>query len=132
VLTADVRASIVKLVAQGNYLETAAAANGVSKQAIHAWMKTAARKEDPELQEFLIAIEKAKAESEAYDLRKIGMSDEWQAAAWRLERRSPDRWGRKARLDASITNTDPSQARVTWTEILESAILPAGDTGEDD
>ncbi len=30
----------------------------------------------------------------------------WQAAAWRLERRFPERWGRKDRVDATVRNAN--------------------------
>lgn len=82
----------------GAYVETAAAAAGISKQTLYTWLRRAVdeNEEDPIFAKFAAAVEEAQALAEVRDIALIGKAAEtqWQAAAWRLERKSPERWGR--------------------------------------
>lgn len=100
-LTPEVARTIADYVKAGNYIETAAAAAGISKQTLYSWMKAGARATAGPHREFLDAVEKAQAESEVTDVLRISVAakSQWQAAAWRLERKNPDRWGRKDRQE---------------------------------
>jgi hypothetical protein len=88
----------------GNYLETAAAYVGVSKQTLFNWLRRGARGQEKICVEFLDSVKKAQAESEIRDIATIVAASKttWQAAAWRLERKHPGRWGRKDTLRADI------------------------------
>jgi hypothetical protein len=98
-LTDELMVNIVNMVRAGNYIETAAAMYHVSKQSIYQWMKRGNEEPGTIFAKFTDALKAAWAESEARDVVGIGDSDQWQAKAWRLERKFPDRWGRKERLD---------------------------------
>ena len=116
-LTAEMQESICTALRAGNYMETAAAMNGVSKVSIYSWLKRGARERDrlatssrqkastseAQYLAFLNAVEKAQAQSESRDVALIGRAAEtqWQAAAWRLERKHYTRWGRKQQLEHS-------------------------------
>jgi transposase len=114
-LTPDIQVKIVDALKMGNYIETAAALAGINKTSIYEWLKRGARelervennpnarirKEEEPFVKFSNAVQKAQAESEQRDLliiAKAGQTD-WKASAWRLERKYPQRWGRKERLD---------------------------------
>jgi transposase len=93
---------IVQLLRAGNYKEIAARAAGVGTSTLYRWLETGEadheHDRDTPLREFWDAVEKAQAEAEATDLAliaKAARSGQWQAAAWRLERKFPDRWGRR-------------------------------------
>jgi len=60
----------------------------------------------------LYAVEKAQAGAEMTSIALINRASEmqWQAAAWRLERKHPDRWGRK---------TVPDEEQKLRNEMLE-------------
>lgn len=104
----------------GNYIETAAAFAGLTKSTVYEWMKAGARENqrrengeepDPAMDakaEFSNAVEKALAEAEVRDVLLIGKAAEreWQAAAWRLERKFPARYGRKVQADVQATVTN--------------------------
>lgn len=108
-LTKRTSDKICGMIRLGNYVETAAAYGNISKQTFYNWMRAGAKEE--ELREkgnpktpgtdayvkFVHDIEMALAESETRDVAVIhrASSTQWQAAAWRLERRFPQRWGRK-------------------------------------
>lgn len=113
-LTPDLQEKICQAIRAGNYLETAAAYAGISKKTLHEWMRRGrretervekaegrarVRKKEAPFVEFLHSVEKALAEAEVRDVILIGKAAEvnWQAAAWRLERKFPDRWGRRER-----------------------------------
>lgn len=91
--TAD---KVISYLARGNYLETAAAAAGVSKSTVYEWMKRGMRSRRGPYRDFVEAVEKAQAESEVLDLarlEKLSLKGDFRAITWRLERRNPRRWG---------------------------------------
>lgn len=120
-LTPSVEKKVIKALKDGNYIETAAALAGISKSSIYEWLKRGAReiqrlednprarlkKEEEPFVRFSDAVEKAQAMAEARDLSLIGQAAEgdWKAAAWRLERKFPDKWGRKDRLAAELEHS---------------------------
>jgi len=97
ILTPELLASIETYVKGGNYIETACALAGVGRSTYFSWMKRG--KDEPEsiYGEFLDSMEKAAAWSEARDVQLITEASRknWTAAAWRLERKFPGRWGRQ-------------------------------------
>ena len=111
-LTPEIQDRILRLVRAGNYLEVAAAASGVRKATLLEWLRRgereAASDEDTVFARFSGEVLTAQAEAEARDVTLIAKAgtEEWQAAAWRLERKFPGRWGRRDRHDVSITD-DP-------------------------
>lgn len=110
-LNYGVQEKIVQAIKAGNYIETAAAYAGISKSTLYEWLKRGERenqrvaknpryrikKSEKPYVEFSNAIEKALAEAEIRDVAIIGKAaeEQWQAAAWRLERKFPDKWGRR-------------------------------------
>jgi transposase-like protein len=90
------RAVILESLKKGRSIQATASLAGVNKSTIYRWLKRA-RKGDEAFIEFLEQIEYAQAqfEAEAVDaIRKKGKEGAWQAYAWMLERKHPDRWGR--------------------------------------
>lgn len=86
---------VIDLIRVGNFVETAAAACGVHRATLYRWLERGDRQREGVLRDFSDAVAKAQAESESRDLlliAKAALSD-WRAAAWRLERRWPRRFG---------------------------------------
>jgi len=119
-LTPEMRDRIATAIRAGVYVETAAAMTGIHKDTFYYWLKRGAAGRDQGVvnlyTEFSDAIEKATAEGEA---RLVGMvskaaSNQWQAAAWMLERKSPARWGRRD----SLQHQGEVQVRVVRAEAL--------------
>ena len=83
----------------GAYVETAAACAGIHKDTFYEWMKKGARGQQPYVA-FAEAVTRAVAESESRDLATVLKASVkyWQAAAWRLERRFPEKYGRFDRV----------------------------------
>ena len=89
-LTPELQAKIVEAIAAGNYIETAAAYAGVNKTTIYDWMRRGGRTSKGIYHEFSNAVTRALAQAEMRDVLIIGQAakENWQAAAWRLERSS--------------------------------------------
>lgn len=118
-LTPELQAKIVSAIAAGNYMETAAAYAGISRDSLYEWLKRG-RKERLRIEagmpknrretryaEFSEAVEKSMAQAEVADIAVIGMaaaSGQWQAAAWRLERKYPEKYGRRDRMELSAAS----------------------------
>lgn len=99
--TPEVTSKILSAIRGGNYIETAAAWAGVNKQTIYDWLRQGAAATTGPFREFSDAVGEALAHAEIVDLQNVAEAAKkgnWQAAAWRLERRNPSRWGRKDRV----------------------------------
>lgn len=93
---------IVLALRQGAYVETAAAAAGINKTTLYDWLKRGARGEEP-FATFSADIEAAQADAELRDVKLVGEAakTDWRAAAWRLERKFPKRYGLQSRHEVS-------------------------------
>lgn len=119
-LTDEIQRIIVETLQVGATFEAAAGRSGIAVQTIHEWRRRG-RGEDkdrpstPRLAAFAAAVEKAMADAETGcvgTIRKASRT-QWQAAAWLLERRHPDRYGRADRhqveMRAHVTTEDPRE-----------------------
>ena len=137
-ITPELIGQLASVLLRGAYVETAVAHCGISKATYYAWTRKGAderkhilnggqpRKTFGLYLELLNAVEKAMADAELVDLRVISdaavKEKTWQAAAWKLERRNPSRWGR---VRHEVTGKDGGPIEVkTWAEL---AAIAAGD-----
>jgi len=90
----------VDLIRAGNYLEVAATAAGIHRSTLYRWMRHGRDQKRERYRKFLNQVEKAQAEAEARDVAIIAKAapDDWKAAAWRLERKAPRRYGPRVQL----------------------------------
>jgi hypothetical protein len=121
-LTKELTEEIAKYLRAGNYIETTAALVGINRDSIYEWLKRGAaeqerlmknprariRKREQIFVEFSDTVKKAQAQSEAMLVGLVGKAAEknWTAAAWRLERKFPDKWGRTER-NVATAQDDP-------------------------
>ena len=121
-LTTELTEEIAKYLRAGNYIETTAALVGINRDSIYEWLKRGAaeqerlmknprariRKREQIFVEFSDTVKKAQAQSEAMLVGLIGKAAQknWTAAAWRLERKYPDKWGRTER-NVATAQDDP-------------------------
>ena len=105
-LTPQIQANIVKLIQMGSYVNIAASAVGIGERTFYDWMAKGKEGKKPYVQ-FSQAIEKAKGECETLLLSKLMKAidqGDWKAAAWMLERKYTERWGRPIQVDHTQTN----------------------------
>ena len=80
---------LIKYIEAGNYIITACDAVGIHKDTFFDWLK--------EKSDFSDSIKKAESKAIARNVMIIQKAAQtsWQAAAWFLERKDYERWGRK-------------------------------------
>jgi hypothetical protein len=98
-LTPELQEKILLHLRLGAYVETAAACSGIHKDTFYEWMRKGARGQMP-YAAFAEAVHKALAEAESRNLATIlkASGKYWVAAAWLLERRYPEKYGRFDRM----------------------------------
>jgi transposase len=110
ILTDELIERLANTIRGGAYVETAAAFCGISKDTFYRWLRMAESEGATELLLKLSdAVKKAMAEAELRDLHVIDKAAQegvWQAAAWRLERKYNDRWGRQSRIQLEHSGPD--------------------------
>jgi len=94
--TPEVETAILNALRVGNTRTDSALAAGVSLGTLSEWCRR--------YPEFLAGVEKAEADAR---LRFVGIiatasKTSWQAAAWFLERRRPEHWGRREKLEVAV------------------------------
>ena len=98
VLTPEVQKTICEAIEDGCYVETAVSLAGISRPTFYVWLKKGAGG-DPKYSDFVDTIKKAMAKSEHDAIQIINKAAEknWTAAAWKLERRYPHKYGLRNR-----------------------------------
>jgi hypothetical protein len=174
IIAPSITENVVRALNAGNYMETAAAYAGISKDTLYRWLKRGEREkrrredtplpttkkaraieqrirdeEEPYLA-FSDAIEKALADSE---VRQVGIiakaatggtvlkstttakadgsvvkveehaPPQWQAAAWQLERKHPDRWGLQRKVKVEIDTEVQKELEAALAK-LEAGLTP--------
>jgi hypothetical protein len=97
-LTPELRDQLLTMLRAGNYLNVACVAVGITRQTFQEWM-TRGKSDEPKdavFRELRVAVAEARAKGEARNVARIAAAaaENWQAAAWLLERQYPERWGR--------------------------------------
>ncbi len=107
ILNQLIQSVMVEAIEGGNYATTAAEAAGIGKSTHYEWMEKGEQGIEP-YAEYADAIKKAEAiaESNAVKVIKAASLENWTAGAWYLERKFPDKWGRKDKLTQEISGKD--------------------------
>lgn len=108
ILSEDITHRIAVMLQAGNYLDVACQAAGISRGVYRKWMAMGRdRKAHPLHATFRDRIETAKAIGEARNVTLIAEAarTNWQAAAWLLERQSPERWARVSQREKPMQGT---------------------------
>lgn len=89
----------LEAIGDGNYIETSAKLAGLSKQTVYDWIKLGQAGKEP-FATFVDSLEKAEARAEAQMVANVRKASNlpqfWAAGMTVLERKYPDRWGRRA------------------------------------
>jgi len=114
-----------KYIQEGNYIETVCDLMQINKDTVYKWIRLGG-KGNPKYKPFADAVKKAMAQSEMFLLAVLSRAAEkgqWKAAAWRLERKSPKRWGYGPKED--ISNLTGDKIKVVWVsdrDVIEDEI----------
>ena len=101
---------IINVILMGGYIETAAAYGGIHRDTLYRWLKRGRAKScnEPDLIQFVADYDSAIVKAEVLLLTKVqtAAQEDWKPAAFILERRYPERWGRQ-RLELSGPDGGP-------------------------
>ena len=102
-LTPQVQRKIVEAIKKGAYVEVAAQYAGIDQSTFHRWVNRglSTSKADAPYRKFREAVEKAETQTEIMATARVleAGKENWGAAMTWLERKYPQRWGRKDRLE---------------------------------
>lgn len=140
--TKERRKKIIEYLQAGNYRETAAVASGISYATLRDWEKQGEEaEEENDFSIFSRAIKEAEADGERQALERIQKQAEegvWTAAAWFLERKHNERWGRRDRTELTgkdgkdlIPNTRNRLRNLSGEELALLAHVLRGDETEE-
>ena len=143
----DLVETVVNFIKAGNYLNTACEAAGISHQTYYNWKARAeeglASGRTDKYVEFFERIKKAEKEAEAFLVANIKNAavkkNVWQAAAFLLERKYPERWGRKDRqevtgnigIDLTGLSDEQLKERLLEMQTRIGKLIPAPTDNED-
>jgi len=113
-LNKKIQDHICEVLKDGNYIITACEASGISKNAFFMWMNKGEKATEGIYKDFYDSVKKAQADSETFLLKtiKVKSLEQWQAAAWMLERKFPERWGRREYVKVIDDTPSPESSKV--------------------
>jgi len=103
-LTKELIKEAYKLVAAGNYDKDVYPILGIDKSTWYRWLSEGEKAKSGLKREFYETIKKAEKEAIARNvalIQRAAQEGNWQAAAWWLERKYFEDWGRKDKVDLS-------------------------------
>lgn len=126
-ISPEICEDIVKYIKAGNYPEVAASLAGVSRKTFYNWLKKGHKsKSNGVYKQFLHSIKKAESYAEAAAVERIRKAgeDNWQALAWWMERKHPDKWGRKQRVEMEHSGEVKQEVKlhITDPEFMEQEL----------
>lgn len=127
--TSDDIRRICDLLRRGHHVNVACAHAGIPLSRHSHWMKVGRASfendEDSIFSRYVREVDKAMASAEDSLLSYLqaAQEDDWKAAAWQLERRFPDRWGRKDKSQLQITGADEGPIQISILGAEERATL---------
>lgn len=114
----------IKAIEEGATYELAAGYAGITFQTFNEW-----RKDKPEFSELVKAAEGRAAVKWLAQISKAAREGEWTAAAWKLERRYPNDYGK--RLPDLAADGELPLSRVVIVEDRRRALPSPGETTSD-
>lgn len=101
-LTPELIELTAELIRVGNYYKHVAQYLNISEETFYRWLREGEKAKNGLKRQFYEAVKRAEAEAIARNLaliQKAAQEGNWQAAAWWLERKYPEEWGRKDHMD---------------------------------
>lgn len=121
-LTPETSETILRAVRMGAYIETACAAAGVDAGTMRDWLKRGAAEESGIYHDFNEGYRRAEADAELLDLALVSRAaaSDWKAAAWKLARRYPERYGDRIAATVEHGGLQLVVTRETAIQVIEA------------
>ena len=120
-MTEQVQERLCAALAGGNHFDTACSYAGISYSTFRSWIVSAQKPDpDPKLLKFLEAITRAIHDSEMYavDHIKRQIPQDCRAGIAFLERRFPQKWGRRERVEVTGAGGGPVSIMAEARQVL--------------
>jgi hypothetical protein len=119
--TPDQTKQIAGLLRAGNYLEAAGYAAGADPHLVKHWLEHGSKTQTGAMRAFYTEVTRAMADAEGRLVAIVATEAKgtWQAAAWLLERRYPDRWARPSQRGESPLGKEQLPATDPMSELDE-------------
>jgi transposase len=115
--------TILANIAAGGYIEQSCVAAGITARSYNRWLERGRAEPDSVFGELLELAQRAEAIAEARLVRFVQIAAEdprnWAAAMTMLERRHPERWGRKDRVHSTVDATH--KLEIVFAKVKESS-----------
>ena len=120
-LTSEVQARLVQAIEAGNYYEAACGYAGITYTTFRNWMIKGENAKSGKYHEFFDAITRAEAVAEVRMVAQWQqhMPEDYRAIRDFLERRFPERWGRKDKVQQEISG--PDGGPIQWVDLVKLA-----------
>ncbi len=98
-ITEEITGCIVDALGAGHYREVSRRVGiaGIDRKTLLNWLKRGERERSGLYRDLYLAVEQAEAKAEVFHLKNIETASvkNWFASAWFLERKHPERWGKR-------------------------------------
>lgn len=120
-LTSEVKARLVQAIEAGNYYEAACGYAGITYTTFRNWMIKGENAKSGKYREFFEAITRAETVAEVRMVAQWQqhMPEDYRAIRDFLERRFPERWGRKDKVQQEISG--PDGGPIQWVDLVKLA-----------
>lgn len=115
----EIEGLILRALEVGNTRTDSALGAGITRETLRQWLKSLP---------FLAAVEKAEALARQRFVGQIALAAKngnWQAAAWNLERRDHENWGRRDRVDVTMEIRKEIERLTSDPAEIEAAVAEA-------
>lgn len=111
---------LLKAIKVGNDKKVACALAGISEPTLYRWLEQSkAENASEQLRDFRESLERVEAEAEVLKVSRIAQAADngrWQAAAWWLERKHPERWAQQTKIKAELSGPDGTPIAISIEE----------------
>jgi hypothetical protein len=113
-MTPDKEKEILAILTMGGSRNVAADYVGIAQGTLHDCIKRNA--------DFSERVKNAEAKGQIRHLKKVSESDQWQASAWMLERKWPNEFGRRERLEHTSPDGSMSPKEIDVSKLSDAAL----------
>jgi hypothetical protein len=125
-LTPETLEKLIRALRAGNDQKVAAELAGIGETTFYRWMELAqepnAKKDYREFRESVLRALAAAEADAVVRIQQAAQNGRWQAAAWWLERKHAERWGRNDKIRAEISGPNGTPIQIDIEE-AKKAIL---------
>lgn len=119
----------------GNDKKVACEFAGISEATLYRWLEQSrAKGATKELREFRESFERSEAEAETLHVARITQAannGRWQAAAWWLERKHPERWAQQTKIKAELSGPNGTAIAISVEEARKVVLDMLNEGGDD-